>query len=114
MIERRKSSHFVENLSIGILTLSALGALLVLIDPIATIALPAGSSLHLGGSGFSDQLKGMVVATILVGGFSGVIGYWIGASSQGNKAQESVNSIAQLAAPSTVAAVAAAATDKLP
>ena len=86
MIERRANSRFVEWLSMAILSLSAVGAMIVLIDPIITIVLTSGTTIKLGGTGFSDQLKGAVVAMILVGGFSGVAGYWLGASNQGTKA----------------------------
>jgi len=88
---------------------SSIGAILVLVDPVITFALMNGTTIHIGGNGFSDQLKGAVVSLILVSGFAAVIGYWLGASDQGMKAQESVNDIAK-AAPAVAAARVAAGT----
>ena len=106
--DRRKSGKFIESLSLLLVIASSLGALLVLVDPVIALKTDAGTIIKLGGEGFSDQIKGAVVALILVAGFSAVVSYWLGSSDQGGKAQESVNTIAQASAPTTAAAVAAA------
>lgn len=102
------SRRFVERLSCLLIIFSAIGAMLVLIDPILTINLGNGNSVKIGGEGFDDQMKGAVLTLILVAGFTAVVNYWLGASNQGDKAQESVNAIAAAAAPAQAAAVAAA------
>ena len=108
MIERRASAgKFLEWLSLILVFGSGTGAMFVLIDPVITFQTAAGTIIKIGGEGFSDQLKGAVVSMILVSGFAAVITYWLGASSQGAKAQDSVNTIATASAPSTAAAVAA-------
>lgn len=99
---------FIERLSTILVVVSAIGAGLVLVDPIFVIQFEGGTAMHVGGSGFSDQLKGAVVMLILVSGFAAVISYWLGASNTGDKAQDSVNVIATAAAPAQAAAVAAA------
>jgi ribosomal protein L40E len=110
MIERRHTGRFIETLSLALVIVSSIGAMIVLIDPVISFATASGTTIKVGGTGFSDQLKGAVVSLILVSGFAAVIAYWLGASNQGAKAQDSVNTIAQSAAPTTAAAVAAATT----
>lgn len=100
MIERRVS-RYIEKLSMVLVVVSSIGAILVLVDPVISFAFTGGTTIKIGGTGFSDQLKGAVVSLILVGGFSAVISYWLGASNQGDKAQDSVNTMAQQAAPTS-------------
>ncbi len=104
----RRSRQFIETISLILITFSILGGFLVLIDPVVSWKTVSGVSISIGGGGFGDQLKGAVIQSILFGGFTGVVGYWLGASSSGVKAQESVNTIATAAAPTTAAAVLAA------
>jgi hypothetical protein len=104
----RQPSKFIERLSTMLVVLASVGTIIVLIDPVILLSLPSGTTIKFGGTGFSDQLKGAVVSLILVSGFAGVIAYWLGASNAGDKAQDSVNVIAQAAAPAQAAAVAAA------
>lgn len=114
MIERRSGDAsvgdrcFVRWLSLTLVIVSSIGAMIVLIDPVITFAVSDGSTIKIGGTGFSDQLKGAVVSLILVSGFAAVIAYWLGASNQGQRAQEQVGTIATTAAPMQAAAVAAA------
>lgn len=110
MDERRLNSAFVERLSLILIIGSLTAALLILLDPVITFTLLGDSvDVKIGGDGFSEQLKGAVISAIIISGFSGVISYWLGASKSGDKAQESVNTIAQNAAPNQAAAVAAQA-----
>ncbi len=102
------SRRFIERLSCLLVVFSAAGAALVLLDPVLSFALPSGTAIKLGGNGFSDQMKGAVIMLVLIAGFSAVVSYWLGASNQGDKAQENVNAIAAAAAPAQAAAVAAA------
>jgi hypothetical protein len=96
----RRKPIFIERLSMTLVVVSAIGAILVLIDPVIQFQLQSGTVMKFGGEGFSDQLKGAVISLILVSGFAAVISYWLGASNQGVKAQDSVNNIAQAATPS--------------
>lgn len=105
---------FVRWLSLVLVIVSSIGAMIVLIDPVITIAAHGGSTIKVGGTGFSDQLKGAVVSLILVSGFAAVIAYWLGASNQGQRAQEQVGTIATTAAPMQAAAVAAARSEPVP
>lgn len=109
MVERRADQgRFLQVLSMVLVIVSSIGAMIVLIDPVVTFSPVQGTVIKIGGSGFSDQLKGAVVSLILVSGFAAVITYWLGASNTGQKAQDSVNSIAQAAPAVASAAVAAA------
>ncbi len=105
--ERRGHGEFIEKMSMTIIVMAGLGTLLVLIDPVITIVLESGTTIKLGGNGFADQFKGSVLTLIVASGFAAVIGYWLGASNQGQKAQDSVTTLAVAAAPATAAAVAA-------
>jgi hypothetical protein len=96
----RRKPIFIERLSMTLVIVSAIGAILVLVDPVIQFQLPSGTIMKFGGDGFSDQLKGAVISLILVSGFAAVISYWLGASNQGVKSQDSMNSIAQAATPS--------------
>ena len=113
MLERRTRSQnqFIEYLSAFLVTFSAFGALLILVDPVITFTTDAGTVIKLGGDGFAEQMKGAVIMLILISGFTAVVSYWIGMTNQGAKAQDSVNLIAQASAPATAAAVAASRSD---
>ncbi len=106
------NKQFVERLSCILVLVSSLGAMLVLVDPVVVLTTSSGTIFKIGGTGFSDQLKGAVISLILVSGFAAVIAYWLGASNQGGKAQDSVNTIAQAAGPATAAAAAVVAEAK--
>ena len=106
-VERRQVSQFREQMSKWMLIVSALGGGYVLLDPVFTLTL-WGQSVHVGGEGFSADLKGAVVSLILIGGWTAVKEYWLGASATGQKQAESMSRIAEAAAPATAAAVAAA------
>ena len=108
MIERRRS-RFTEKLSLFMVVVAAIGALGVLMDPRVVILIPGGHTLTLGGAdGFSADLKGAVISAILIGGWTAVKEYWLGASASGTRQSETVSRIAE-ASPATAAAAVAAA-----
>jgi len=95
----RRAATFQETLSGRMLTIAGLGALLVLVDPKLNIPLTEGVILNIGGTGFSNDLKGMVIGAILVGGFNSIREYWLGATAGGQKASSVVERMAEGAAP---------------
>src|ERR1035437_8132651 len=107
MTEERRSPVFIEHLSIIIVFFAGLGALLVLIDPVLTLNVIGGNTVKIGGNGFSEQLKGAVVQSLMIGGFTAAVQYWLGSTAGGQRQQETVARIAEASAPSTAAAVAA-------
>lgn len=98
MIERR-AGKFTEILSIFMVKVSAAGAFIVLIDLKLTLTF-GNQIIQVGGTGFSDQLKGAVIALILVSGYSAVKEYWLGASDSGKTQSESMSRIAEASTPS--------------
>ena len=106
-VPERRSPHFTEQVSKIVLYFAGVGALLVLADPVLVLDLGNGHSLKIGGEGFSEQLKGAVVQSLMIGGFTAVIGYWLGSSAGSRSQQEAVSRIAESAAPATASAVAA-------
>ncbi len=86
MSERRRSDmKFLYLLSLMLVMFSFGGAAWVLMDPLITIGPFNWGTITIGRTPFSADLRGSVVSTILVGGFAGVVGYWLGASNAGNK-----------------------------
>lgn len=106
MIERR-AGKFTEVLSHFMVRVSALGAAWVLIDLRLDLVF-SGHHIQIGGAGFSDQLKGAVIALILVSGYTAVKEYWLGASATGEIQSASMSRIAEASAPVAAAAAAAA------
>ena len=106
-LERREASRYTERLSTFMMGVAAFGGAWVLLDPVFTITL-WGQIVKIGGEGFSSDLKGAVVSLILIGGWTAVKEFWLGASASGQKQSESMSRIAEAAAPATAAAVAAA------
>ena len=106
MIDRRASS-FIERLSWFMAWMAALGGMYVILDPVITLKF-SWADIKVGGEGFSEQLKGAVVALILVEGWKAVKEFWLGASASGQKQQESITRIAEGSSPAQAAAVAAA------
>jgi hypothetical protein len=116
MIEKRAAPHtpFQEKLSSRMLMIAGVGAILVLLDPKMIIPLGADISLRIGGEGFSNDLKGMVIGAILVGGFNSIREFWLGTSVGGQKAADLVGRVAEAAAPAAVTALALAANQHPP
>ena len=104
MIERR-ARKFTEQLSMFMVAVAALGAFLVLIDPKFVITV-FGQEIAIGGDGFSADLKGAVISAILIGGWTAVKEFWLGASASGQQQGESIARMAEAAAPAAVVAAA--------
>lgn len=107
-IEKRKGARYTEKLSTFMVVTAALGGIYVLLDPVFTITL-FGQSVKLGGEGFSADLKGAVVSLILIGGWTAVKEFWLGASAS---AQNQAASMSRIAEASTVGNQASPSTTK--
>ena len=103
--ERRRSGRFIEKLSTFMVSVAAAGALIVLVD--IKITFTVFEQVIQIGSGFSADLKGAVIASILISGFTAVKEFWLGASASGQNQAESMSRIAEASAPVAAAAVAA-------
>lgn len=106
MNERRTASRFTETLSLLLVKVAAVGAFVVLIDIKLTFVI-AEQVINIG-SGFSADLKGAVIASILISGFAAVKEYWLGSSDQGHIQSAAMSRIAEASAPTAAAAAAAA------
>lgn len=107
MKTERRHPKFTERLSWFMAIASAFGGFYVLLDPILVLNI-SGHTVKVGGEGFSADLKGAVVSLILIGGWTAIKEYWLGASASGQTQSESMSRIAEASAPTTAAAVAAA------
>lgn len=108
MIEQRKrSGDFVERLSMFLVLGAFLGGFIVLLDVRFVLTL-WGQVIQVGKEGFSPEVKGVVLQSMLITGFAAVVGFWLGTTKQGQDQAQSVNKIAEAAAPSQAVAVAAA------
>ena len=76
---RRKPEKYTERLTTALVWVSALGAGWVILDPVIIIPLPymEGSILKLGASGFSNDLKGTVIGTVIIGTIVAVLKFWL-------------------------------------
>ncbi len=102
-IERREAGRYTEKLSTFMAVASALGGAWVLLDPKITLTL-GEQVVQIGGEGFSADLKGAVVSLILIGGWTAIKEYWLGASASGQKQSESMSRIAEASTPAAVIA----------
>lgn len=107
-MDERRASTFAERLSLWVVFIAALGAFMVLIDMKATVTI-SGQVFQIGGDGFSSELKGAVITIMLIGGWTAVMGFWLGQSDSGQQQARSMSRIAEQA-PNVAAAVVAAAT----
>lgn len=105
--ERRVPGKYTERLSSFMVAVAAIGAGIVLLDVKVTLTI-WGQVIQLGGAGFSADLKGAVIASILISGYTAVKEYWLGASATGQNQSESMSRIAEASAPVAAAAAAAA------
>ena len=94
MIEERRAGKFTEKLSLFMVAVAALGAFFVLADPKISLSF-WGQTVTIDGVDFSADLKGAVIFAILIGGWVAVKEYWLGASDQGKRQQESIARIAE-------------------
>lgn len=106
MERRREPTRFTERLSTFMVFVAAGGAAWVLMDPRSDTPF---FGFVLGGEGFSADLKGAVITAILIGGWTAVKEYWLGASDSSRNQVASISRIAEGAAPATAAATAASA-----
>lgn len=106
MERRREPTRFTERLSTFMVMVAAGGAAWVLADP-KTVDPIWGFSI--GGEGFSADLKGAVISAILIGGWTAVKEYWLGASDTGRNQGATLGRIAENAAPTTTTTAAATA-----
>lgn len=107
IVVERRATKFTEKLSTFMVITAALGGFLVLLDPRISGEI-AGVPFAIGGEGFSPELKGAVVTIMLIGGWTAVKEFWLGASAAGQNQAESMSRIAEASAPTAAAAVAAA------
>lgn len=106
-MEERRASSFIQRLSYIVVAIAGFGGMYVLIDPIFSITV-FGQAVKIGGAGFSEQLKGAVVQSLLIGGWTTLIVYWFGQSASGQEQQKTVSRIAEQSAPTSAAAAASA------
>jgi hypothetical protein len=98
-VEKRASSRYTEKLSSFMVAAAALGGAYVLLDPVITLNIAGGHTVAIGGEGFSADLKGAVVSLILIGGWTAVKEFWLGASATGQTQSASMSRIAEAASP---------------
>jgi len=101
----RRSGDFIERLSLVLVVGAFLGAFIVLFDVKLTLKL-WDQTIQIG-SGFAPETKGMVLQSMLITALTAVVGFWYGTTKQGQDQAQSVNKIAESAAPTTALAVAA-------
>lgn len=99
MAERRSASKFREYLSAFMVGIAALGAGYILLDPQFSFMFEGGTTLKLGGEGFSADLKGATITMVVIGGFVAVKEFWLGASASGQTQSEAMSRIAEAASP---------------
>lgn len=107
MIENRRAGDYVEKISTLLIVGAFLGGFIVLLDIRFTLTIGT-QVIQLGKDGFSPELKGVVVQSMLITGFAAVVAFWLGTTKQGQEQAQSVSRIAE-AAPTVAAAVVAAA-----
>jgi hypothetical protein len=101
-MDDRRGGGFNEKLAFVLVIGGIIGALVVLLDPVITITTSAGTVLHFGGTGFSDQLKGAVVSMILVSGFAAVITYYFGSSNSDKVKNQTISALAASSLPAAL------------
>lgn len=108
MSEDRRSPIFTEKLSLLILAVATTGGLIVLLDP-SISGKVFGYDWKLGAGEFSEGLKGAVINTMMLGGWTALIAYWLRPKEDEEKTK-ALTRIAEQSAPVAAAAAAAAAT----
>lgn len=91
----RRPGKFTEKLSLYMLAIAAFGAFIVLMEPKLVLAFASGKTFTIGGTPFSADMKGAVVALIIVGGFVALKEYWLGASASGQAQSDTMGRIAE-------------------
>lgn len=95
---KARPPKFTERLSLFMLRVAAFGAAYVLLDPSVWIK-DGKFNFLLNSGGFSADLKGMVIAAILIGGWTAVKEFWLGASASGQDQAQSMSRIAEASTP---------------
>ena len=93
-IERRPGK-FTEVISLFLVRIAAIGAFVVLIDFKLTLTLGEHVVQIGSADGFSADLKGAVIASILISGYTAVKEYWLGASASGQTQSDTMSRIAE-------------------
>ena len=112
MMEERRSSVFTERLSIMILCVAAAGGFIVLLDP-SLQGKVLGFDWKIGIGEFSEGLKGAVINTMMLGGWTALIAYWLRPREDEEKTK-ALTRIAEQSAPVAAAAAFAAAAAPVP
>ena len=72
--DRRKATKYTERLTSMLIWMACSGSAWVILDPVIIIPLACeGCILKLGASGFSNDLKGAVIGTVIVGTIAAVL-----------------------------------------
>jgi len=102
----KRSSDFLERLSLLLVKGALIGGFIVLFD-LKMVFTVMGQVISIG-SGFAAETKGMVLQSMLISGFAAVVAFWLGTTKQGQEQAQSTSRIAENA-PAVAAAVVAAA-----
>lgn len=111
-IGERRSPIFTEKLSLLILAVAATGGFIVLLDP-SVSGTVFGYEWKLGAGEFSEGLKGAVINTMMLGGWTALIAYWLRPQEDEEKTK-ALTRIAEQSAPVAAAAAAAATVGAIP
>lgn len=103
-LEHQRSESFVEKLSIILVIGAYLGGFIVLLD--IKFVLTFGEQVITIGKkeGFSPELIGVVLQSMLITGFAAVVGYWLSTTKQGQEQAQTMSKIAE--APTVAATIA--------
>lgn len=96
--QRRRSGDFIEKLSMLLVIGAFIGGFIVLLD-IRFVLTLWGQVIQVGKEGFSPEVKGVVLQSMLITGFAAVVAFWLGTTKQGQDQAQSVNKIAEAVAP---------------
>lgn len=96
-MEERRQNDFIEKLSYMLIIGAYIGGFIVLLDIKLT------TSWIVLGSGFSPEVKGVVLQSMLITGFAAVVAFWLGTTKQGQDQAQSVNKIAEATVPASAA-----------
>lgn len=95
--ERRVALSYKEALSNRMVRLAGLVAVYIIVDPQIAVPLGDGSFLKFGGTGFSSELKGVVIGIVLSEGYKKISEYWFGNTAAGQKTGETMERMAEAA-----------------
>jgi hypothetical protein len=90
----RRDPKFVEKLSTYMVKVATCGAFLILLDPKLTLT-GFGQTIVIGGASFSDELKGVVIMGLFLGGWTAVQKFWLDSSISQKEQAQSMSRIAE-------------------